>query len=110
MWISQKTQKYLESETFFFSSNKKNSLITYQGLLHGKKNFLAKVTLKTLKKLVKSYNKKYSDEFYINRYLKTLKITVSSRHFSEVSYLKRFFVIIHQFKTIFINLFVFLNF
>ena len=64
MWISQKTQKYLESETFFFSSNKKNSLITYQGLLHGKKNFLAKVTLKTLKKLVKSYNKKYSDEFY----------------------------------------------
>ena len=75
-----------------------------------KNNFLAKVTLKTLKKLVKSYNKKYSDEFYINRYLKTLKITVSSRHFSEESYLKRFFVIIHQFKTIFINLFVFLNF
>ena len=36
----------LENETFF-SSNKKNSVITYQGLLYGKNSFAAGVTFKT---------------------------------------------------------------
>ena len=41
-----KTQKsrYLKHETLFFLQKKKKSLITYQGLLHGKKFFAAEVT------------------------------------------------------------------
>ena len=42
------TQKfrYFEGKTFF-SSNKKNSLITHRGLLYGKKQFLEEVTFKS---------------------------------------------------------------
>ena len=45
----------------------------------------------------------------INRYLKTENNRFEQTFFRRKLF-KAFFVIIHQFKTIFINLFVFLNF
>ena len=41
-----KTQKsrYLENKIFFLKKKKKKSLIAHQGLLYGKKSFVAEVT------------------------------------------------------------------
>ena len=45
-----KTQKsrHLENKNIIFSSNKKDSLITHQGLLYGKDSFVAEVTFKEI--------------------------------------------------------------
>ena len=53
LWISQKHKNLDISRTkknFFFFSNKKKSLITYQGLLYAKNTFVVEVTFKSVKR------------------------------------------------------------
>ena len=78
MWISQK-HKYLEiSRTkhyFFFKS--KDSLITYQGLLYDKKNFVAEVTFKSIKNLKIQRQKRSDSNHY--RSIPVLKNRLNSK-------------------------------
>ena len=78
MWISQK-HKYLEiSKTkHYFFFNWKDSLITYQGLLYDKKNFVAEVTFKSIKNLKIQRQKRSDSNHY--RSIPVLKNRLNSK-------------------------------
>ena len=78
MWISQKQiSRNLENKALFFFFNWKDSLITYQGLLYEKKNFVAEVTFKSIKNLKIQRQKRSDSNHY--RSIPVLKNRLNSK-------------------------------